>query len=295
MDRRAQVTQAADGRTIMFAEWGDLDGTPVFALHGTPGCRLNRHPNEELVRSAGAHLITYDRAGYGGSDRHRGRVVADCAGDVTAIAASLGVDRFAVMGSSGGGPHALAVAALLGERVTRAICNVGVAPYDAMGEDWITGMDPENVKEFGWALAGEDRLAAELKQEDERIRRIASVDPSAVLDTFDLAAADKAVLAREDFAQVMRESILEETRNGVWGWVDDDLAFTIPWGFDPAAITVPTRVLYGTSDVLVPAAHGAWLAATIPGAEAQVSELGHMGDPDEDLVGSLAWLTAAAP
>jgi pimeloyl-ACP methyl ester carboxylesterase len=293
VDRTAQVTKAGDGRAIVFAEWGDPDGVPVFAIHGTPGCRLNRHPNEELVRSTGARYITYDRAGYGGSDRLRGRVVADCVGDVVAIVDALGIEHFAVTGGSGGGPHALAVAALLGDRVTRAICNCGVAPYDGMGDDWFVGMDPENVKEFGWALEGEDRLATELAREDERIRRTVLVDPSKLLDDFDLPESDKAVLAREDFAQQMRESVLEESRNGIWGWVDDDLAFTIPWGFDPSTISVPTQVWYGSSDVLVPPSHGEWIARTVPGAVARLNELGHLGDPDADLVEALAWLTAA--
>jgi pimeloyl-ACP methyl ester carboxylesterase len=110
VDRTCQVTRAPDGRTLTFAEWGDLGGSPVFALHGTPGCRLNRHPNNELVRSTGARMITYDRAGYGGSDRHRGRIVADDVGDVAAIADSLGIGHFSIFGGSGGGPHALAVA-----------------------------------------------------------------------------------------------------------------------------------------------------------------------------------------
>jgi pimeloyl-ACP methyl ester carboxylesterase len=291
MDQTAQVTKAADGRILMFAEWGDPDGKPVFALHGTPGCRLGRHPNEELVRSTGVRVITYDRAGYGGSDRHRGRVVADCVGDVAAIADALGLDRFAVWGGSGGGPHALAVAALLGERVTRAACVVGVAPYDILGDDWFVGMDAENVKEFGWALEGEDRLASELGREHEEVLRKASVDPSAILDQFDLAESDKAVLAREDFAQVLRESVFEEARLGVWGWVDDDLAFTRPWGFDPGTIDVPTLVCYGNADVLVPPAHGEWIARTVPNAVVRLNELGHLGDPDVDLVERHAWLT----
>ena len=293
MDRTAQTTTAADGRTVMFAEWGDLQGKPIFLLHGTPGCRLYRHPNEDLMRSTGARIITYDRAGYGGSDRHRGRIVADCVGDVVAIADALGIDRFAVTGGSGGGPHALAVAALLGDRVTRAICAVGVAPYEALGDDWYAGMDPENVKEFGWALEGEDRLARELAQEDEKVRRIVAVDPSAMLDGFDLPAADKAVLARKDFAAIIQAGTIEQTRNGVWGWVDDDLCFTLPWGFDPATITVPTQVCYGTADVLVPRSHGDWIARTVPGAVVKLNELGHMGDPDVDLVEDCAWLTAA--
>jgi pimeloyl-ACP methyl ester carboxylesterase len=291
MDRTRQIAKAADGRVLTFAEWGDRSGSPVFALHGTPGCRLNRHPNEDLVRSAGVRLITYDRAGYGGSDRHRGRMVADDAGDVAAIADGLGIERFAVFGGSGGGPHALAVAALLGDRVIRAACVVGVAPFEALGDDFFTGMDPENVKEFGWALEGEDRLAAELELLDQQLRQRAAADPASILGDFQLSESDKQALGREDLAQVLREVVLEQTRNGVWGWVDDDLAFTSSWGFDPASITVPTQISYGTEDVLVPVRHGEWIARTVPGAVVKLSELGHFGDPDADLVERLAWLT----
>ena len=177
--------------------------------------------------------------------------------------------------------------------MTRAICDVGVAPYEALGEEWYAGMDPENVKEFGWALEGEDRLRTELEREDKQIRHMVSVDPSKILDQFDLPESDRAVLAREDFGQVLRETIVEQTRNGVWGWVDDDIAFTRPWGFDPATITVPTQVRYGTSDVLVPPGHGKWIAQTVPGAMVKLNELGHMGDPDVDLVDRHAWLTAS--
>jgi pimeloyl-ACP methyl ester carboxylesterase len=292
MEKTAQVATAPDGRSVMFAEWGEPDGFPVFALHGTPGCRLNRHPDTELLRSTGVRQITYDRAGYGGSDRHRGRRVVDDVGDVAAIADTLGIGRFAVWGGPGGGPHALAVAAVLGDRVTRAVCEVGIAPFDAMGDAWFEGMDPENVKEFGWAQEGEERLIVELEAEDEKLRRMVLDDPSKVLEQFDLPDSDREVLARPDFATVLRETMLEQSRNGVWGWVDDDLAFTTPWGFDPATITVPTQIRYGTSDVLVPAAHGAWLAAAIPGATVKLNRLGHLGDPDVDLVERNAWLTA---
>jgi pimeloyl-ACP methyl ester carboxylesterase len=290
-DRTAQVATTADGRALAFAEWGDPGGFAVFSLHGTPGCRLNRNPNEELVRSAGVRLITYDRAGYGRSDRHRGRIVADDAADIAAIADHLGIGRFSVFGGSGGGPHALAAAALLGDRVHRAACVVGVAPYDVLGDSFFTGMDPENVKEFGFALDGEDRLAAEIVKIDQEFRAEMAADPATALSGFELPEADREVLARPDMAAMLREVALEQTRNGVWGWVDDDLAFTQPWGFDPATITVPTQIWYGTKDVLVPPIHGEWLACTVPGAQVRLNENGHLGNPDSDLVERLAWLT----
>src|SRR4051812_42639133 len=118
-DLTHQLARADDGRTLCFAEWGDPNGFPVIALHGTPGGRLNRSAFQDRVVQAGARVITYDRAGYGSSDRLHGRVVVDCVPDVRAIADQLRLDRFALTGGSGGGPHCLAVAARLGDRVVR--------------------------------------------------------------------------------------------------------------------------------------------------------------------------------
>jgi pimeloyl-ACP methyl ester carboxylesterase len=146
----------------MFAEWGTAEGFVVFSLHGGPGSRFGRFFDERVYAEMGARVITYDRPGYGGSDRRRGRSVADCVDDVAAIADRLDVDRFAVTGGSVGGPHCLAVAAGLPERVIGAICTAGPAPFDAPGLDWFEGMDPLNVREIDWALAGEDVLAPEL-------------------------------------------------------------------------------------------------------------------------------------
>jgi pimeloyl-ACP methyl ester carboxylesterase len=281
VERRRQLAQARDGRVLAFAEWGDPTGFPVFSLHGTPTSRLWRHPDESRYAEAGARVVTYDRPGYGGSDRHRGRRVVDCAADVEAIADQLGLDRFAVTGRSGGGPHSLAVAARLPERVVQAESVVGIAPFDAAGLDWFHGMDANNVRETSWAVAGEEVAARELEREAaELLARIES-DASAVLGAdWQLAPVDRAALARPELADVIREAFGEAFRNGVWGWVDDDLAFVSGWGFDPAEIRVPTRVVYGAADALVPAGHGEWLASHIPGAELVVErELGHFADP----------------
>jgi pimeloyl-ACP methyl ester carboxylesterase len=143
------VITTPDGRDVAYEQNGDPDGAPVFVLHGTAGCRLSgRHPDPSRVRDAGLLVVTYDRPGYGRSTRDRGRSLTDCVSDVEAIADELGLGRFAVMGGSGGGPHALAVGARLPARVTRVLCNVGVAPYDAEGLDWAAGMDPGNVREL---------------------------------------------------------------------------------------------------------------------------------------------------
>jgi pimeloyl-ACP methyl ester carboxylesterase len=294
MARDGQVATAADGRTLAFAEWGDPAGHPVFGLHGTPNSRLARHWDESVFVDAGARLITYDRPGYGRSDRHAGRGVVDCVGDVVAIADTLGIDRFSVTGTSGGGPHALAVAARAPERVTRAGCTVSPAPFDAPGFDWFEGMDPLNVKEIGWAVDGEAALVPELEREAAAMLARVAGDPSKVLgDDWELSAADRVELARPERAGMIRADVAESFRAGVWGWVDDDLAVVAPWGFDVEEISVRTRVVFGATDVLVPVQHGRWLARHVPGAEVVVEEAaGHLATP-ELVVERLRWLVGA--
>lgn len=291
-----QTIRTPDGRQLAYAEWGDPDGVPAISIHGTPGCRLGRHPNQDLVRDAGIRLITFDRAGYGQSDRNPGRRVVDVVPDVRALADSLGFETFALAGGSGGGPHTLAAAALMPERVTRAACIVGIAPYDALGhEEWVRGMDPMNVKEFGWAIDGEERLVKELTREAAEMRERVKVDPSTVLGDFVLPEADRVILARQDVAQIIRDTTEEQYANGVWGWVDDDLAFTTPWGFDPSTVKVPTAIWWGAEDVLVPPQHGEWLAKTVPDAVVrQMTGAGHQSDPDTDFKLLSAWLRDGA-
>lgn len=290
-----QSVSTSDQRTLTFAQWGDPKGFPVFSLHGSPGSRLSRHYDETVYVQAGARLITYDRPGYGGSDRHPGRRVVDCVGDVAAIADTLGIDRFAVTGASGGGPHALAVAARLPERVTRLACAVSLAPYDASDFDWLEGMDPVNVRFTEIALQGGPAHVAELESEASNILERIAEDPGNWLgDEWQVSEADQVELARRERHDVTRENFAEAFRNGVWGWVDDDLALLSPWGFGVSEISIPTRVIYGATDVFVPKRHGEWLAENVPGAEVVMEEdQGHLGDPD--LVAErLAWLVRPA-
>jgi len=284
-DNRIRFVNVEDGRTLAFEQYGDPDGSPVFLLHGTPGCWLSgRHPDESRVVEAGLRLITYDRPGYGQSARQKGRRVVDCVADITAIADELGIDRFFVKGGSGGGPHALAAGARLPQRVTRVACDVGVAPYEADDLDWLAGMAPANVKEFNWALAGEETLRPELEKQAEQAIAKVEADPKTLLNEFNLSAADLAVLEDPRVQQRLRATTREAFANGVSGWVDDDLAFTVPWGFDVSELDVPVEIRYGATDVLVPAGHGEWLAAHIPHATVTVDDSGgHLSDPDEGL------------
>ena len=297
MGEPLRTFETPDGRTLAFAVWGDPEGFPILGLHGTPGCRLGRWPREELYVELGVCFVTHDRAGYGRSDRRHGRRVADEVADVRALADELGFDRFGVSGGSGGGPHSLACAALLPDRVVRAVCDVGVAPLGTPGLEqvaWLAGMDPENVKEFGWALAGEDVLTRELQPLQEELEERVRVDPSTILQDFDMSESDRAEMARPEIMQIIRESTFEWAANGVGDWVDDGLAFVQPWGFDPADISVPVLIRYGMTDVLVPPAHGEWLAANVPGCIVKINDVaGHLGaNPEQEIAESAGWLSA---
>jgi pimeloyl-ACP methyl ester carboxylesterase len=300
MGEPLKTTTTPDGRVLAFAIWGDPSGFPVLTLHGTPGSRLERWPNEELYGNLGVCLVTHDRAGYGRSERRRGRSVADEVDDVVALADFLGFERFGVSGGSGGGPHALACAALLPDRVVRATCVVSIAPLGSSGlerDAWLAGMDPENVKEFGWAIAGEEVLTSELEREHAAMVQRVAADPTTVLGDFELSESDRAQLARPEISQIIRESTPEQALNGVWGWVDDDLAFIRPWGFEVLEIVVPVLVWYGTTDVLVPPTHGEWLAANVPGCLVKTDDVaGHLGsDPEREISENMLWLRDGAP
>jgi pimeloyl-ACP methyl ester carboxylesterase len=281
--------QTPDGRTLAVAEWGDPAGVPVIAIHGTPGSRLSRWRDADIYRRCGVRRISFDRAGYGQSTRRPGRRVADIAEDVRAIADDLGIDRFAVTGRSGGGPHALACAALLPDRVACCEAVVSVAPFDAEGLDWFMGQTPGNVTEGKTSLEGEAALRALVGPHRlEILERIASGEASALPDEYELSESDRLQQAKD--RAVFEQVITDGLRDGVDGWVDDDLAFVAPWGFDVGSIAVPTSLWYGRADTLVPAAHGDWLAEHIPGVEVFASEFGHFGD-DAHAERELTWLT----
>jgi pimeloyl-ACP methyl ester carboxylesterase len=158
-------------------------------------------------------------------------------------------------------------------------------------------MDAENVKEFGWAAAGEEVLMRELEAEHAKIAARVAEDPSSVLGDFDLSESDRKELTRKERMQIIGESWAEHSVRGVGGWADDDLAHIRPWGFDVDEITVPVLVRYGATDVLVPPAHGEWLAAHVPGCVVKVDGVaGHIGaDPTEEIAESARWLRDGEP
>jgi pimeloyl-ACP methyl ester carboxylesterase len=284
-------TKAQDGRTLTFIERGDPDGVPVIVCHGTPGSRYTRHPDPELYERHGMHMVAYDRPGYGGSDPQPGRSVADAAGDIRAIADELGFERFAVVGGSGGAPHALACGALLGDRVTRVGALVTPAPSDTEEFDFFAGLAELNVKEFGAALEGQQAIDAYVQPYVEALQR----DPDAVIDEIasELPEVDRAIVSREEFRQIMRQSFAEAVRQGVRGWSDDDLAFAKPWGFELEDVDAEVRLWQGELDVLAPRSHGEYVAGRLPNARFELLEGGgHFLDDEWAVV--LDWLRLGA-
>ena len=256
------------GRTLDVFVSGE-DGEPlVIDLPGTPqGHRLDG-ALEEAAAATGLRIASLARPGYAGSTRLPGRTVADVVPDVLAVADSLGYEKFAVMGSSGGGPHALACGALAGDRCVAVAVVSGVGPWAATGLDFLDGMGEGNEIEFGAALEGEEPLRKLLVLWRAEILAAGEQGTFASLQSV-LSPPDQKVMTG-DFARHMHESFCLALENGVDGWGDDDLAFTRPWGFDLARVAVPVFLWQGEQDLMVPPAHGRWLADAIPGCRARL-------------------------
>lgn len=264
-----------DGRRLDVQVSGPPSGLPLIFHHGTPGSVVQARAVARAAHARGLRLVTTSRPGYGASSRHPGRTVADVAADTAAVLDSMQVRRCVVAGWSGGGPHALACGARLADRVAAVAVIAGVAPYPAEGLNWMAGMGEQNVEEFGAALAGEKELRGYLEAHASELRDASPEGLVAALDTL-LPDVDRAVLT-DEFGVDLAESIHEALRVGVDGWVDDDLAFTRPWGFTVDEVRVPTSVWQGEADLMVPFAHGQWLATRIPGvAEHLRSGEGHL-------------------
>jgi pimeloyl-ACP methyl ester carboxylesterase len=228
-------------------------------MHGTPGSRRGPRPRASVLYRLGIRLICYDRPGYGGSDRRAGRTVADAAGDVQAIAEALDLGTFAVVGRSGGAPHALACAAQLSGWVSSVVALVGLAPPDAPGLDWYEGMTYSNKTEM--AQEGAAEIAATLTLRTEQY----SADPQLLLDRLrpELTRPDLRIVDEVAIQRLLSESYAEALRQGAEGWIDDSLALRNPWDFDLAKIKVPVLIWHGLDDVFSPVGHARWLAHRI--------------------------------
>lgn len=269
-----QFTRSPGGPIICFADYGPSDGYPVLFLHQSPGCRLSmRFPDQ--VAALGGRLISYDRPGCGQSPRRIGRSIVDCVPDVEAVIDALGLDESAVVGYSGGAPHALAVGARLAGRVSRIACYGAIAPLEEVGlAAWSKGQRDDMGDFVAAVMAGEKALAPMLAQEDAEARAVASPDDP------------------------IGAIVLESTRNGAGGWIDDELAWARPWGFDLRDIVAPTWIWSNPNDPVTPPNQASWLAQRIPNAflVSSPNALGHVAvdDPHAARTALYSWLISGA-
>ena len=275
-----RILHAYDTRADKIAGGPAVQGSPtaVFWLHGSPNVGS---PPEPLFAAADANSlrwVSYDRPGYGGSGPLDGRTVASAAADVAAIADSLDIGRFTVLGHSGGGPHALACAALLPDRVVAAVSVSGPAPFDADGLDWFAGWSPGIAAENRAAADGRAALEAHWAQAEPE-------DMGAFFTAADIAALD----GRWSWLATVVGQAMEQ---GYEGYLEDTLAAVRPWGFPPDAIGVPVLIMHGANDKMVPCGHAEWLAARCRAAELRtVPDAGHITALDS-APEALAWLAA---
>ncbi len=277
-----------DGRDLRVSLCGAADGATVIFHHGWPGSRRMPPGWSESAEQHGINLVSFDRAGYGHSSRDEGRTIGSVAADTAAIADAVGAERFGVWGVSGGGPHALACAALLPGRTVAAALVAGAAPPDLPGLDYTAGMGESSVVEFPLAAQGIKvylpyvlrAIAAMYEAEDGIDEGFAAV----------LSPVDRALMESGRYDEYFASDRSDSLARGIYGWLDDGIATMGPWGFDLAAIEAPVLLVQGGQDLMVPEAHARGMAAVIPDATLEFHpEEGHMTlgmSPDR----ALEWL-----
>lgn len=265
------LLRTPDGRALDVTVTGPEAGLPLVFHHGTPGSVVQFRSMQRATAERSLRLVTWSRPGYGSSTRRPGRRVVDDVDDVALLLDHLGADRCVVAGWSGGGPHALASGARLPGRVAGVLVMSGAAPATAMaaeGLDFLAGMGEQNHVEFAAARAGEAALRAYLDVDVEGLRNVQPASIAAAMETL-LPPVDRAAL-HGDHGQDLAANLREAVRTGVDGWLDDDLEVIDDWGFAVEEVRVPTFVWQGGEDLMVPAAHGSWLAEHLPDVSAHL-------------------------
>jgi pimeloyl-ACP methyl ester carboxylesterase len=262
----------SDGRSLAYAEYGDLRGKPVFFFHGTPGSRTF-HPMDDVTKRLGVRLITTDRPGYGRSTFQPNRRLLDWPEDIAQLADALGIGSFAVMGHSGGGPHALACAFALPDRITSTAVLSGAGPIEALGAaDEMIPINKFGFKfgqYFPWFIG---RAVIGF------IFRERCTNPARAFDSDkNRPPADQAIMNRLEIRELCITSEIEAFRPGINGMAWDIRLITRPWGFRLEEIQVPVYIWHGTGDVDTPVAMGKILAARIPTSHLTICpDEGHM-------------------
>ena len=266
-DRASRVHRLADGRRIGYAEYGDPDGLPAIALHGTPGSRFMFALTDEAARARGLRIIAPERPGYGLSEAHHFDTLAETAYDVKALADALGLDRFALIGVSGGGPHAVAAAALLKDRVLRLAL---IGPVGPIGDcDHIrmshlhglifTHMAPSHHAAGAFFLG---------------LKTLIQLAPGAAYQLLmqRVTATDREVLHRPEVRANLQTALREGLRTGVEGPLQDLRLYCRPWNLPLAEIAVPAIMWQGSADSIVPPDAAYRLAGTLPNCTLEVIE-----------------------
>jgi pimeloyl-ACP methyl ester carboxylesterase len=283
VDTERRLITMPDGRDLDVLLAGPPGGLPLVIHEGTPIGLVLYPPRVQAAQDRNLRVILTARPGYERSTPRPGRRVVDVAADIAAVLDELGLDTFVTAGWSGGGPHALACAAALPGRCLAAASVAGVAPNGAEGLDWSAGMGPENIAEFKASVQGPAALTEYLDAEAASLGTVTGEQVAASLGGL-ISAVDKAALTGE-FADYIAAGLRAAVSTGIAGWRDDDLAFVQDWGFalEGARVTV----WQGGRDLMVPFAHGQWLAAHIRGARAHLLPGdGHLtlGGPGSGLV-----------
>lgn len=290
-NRRVLISEFTNsaGLNVQFVDGEEGDGLLIYH-HGTPAAGTLHEDVLAPARANNLRIVQLVRPGYGGSTRMPGRTVADIVPLADELADHLGYDEYVTMGWSGGGPHALGNVAL-SNRCRAGMCLAGVGMFNAPGLDFLAGMGQENLDEFGAALAGEAPLRAFLNDGAEGLRDVTGDEVIDAMSTL-LPQVDRDVLT-DEMAQWFAEELRWAVSAGVDGWLDDDIAFTIDWGFRLDEVTKPITLWQGSEDLMVPFAHGVWLAARLPDVEAHlVDGHGHLSIGEQAMREGFAFLRA---
>jgi pimeloyl-ACP methyl ester carboxylesterase len=266
---------AGGGRELCVEMAGDPGGKPVLVHNGTPN---SRHLYGGWIADAekkGIHLISYDRPGYGGSTAHPGHTVASGARDVRAVAEALGHDRLGIWGISGGGPYALGCAALLPDLAVAVAAVASLAPCGIEGFDYFTGMGELNAEDIKMFFS--DPEAARRRHRQDWAEAVAATPEQMAEILHSVLSPVDAEALTGGLAQWLTRSQKDGLAAGDQGWWDDGVSHLTSWGFDLHDIRVPVKIWHGHQDRFVPVQHGQWLAANVPGAEADISDRdGHL-------------------
>jgi len=282
---------ARDGRTLDVLVGGYASSrTALVCHHGTPSdATIWNDWHADAVENK-LRLISVSRPGYAFSERKTGRSVSCAAADVEDVLDALGIEKFLVIGWSGGGPHALACAALLPERCIAASVLAGVGPHGEPDLDSLSDMGPENIEHKKIAIQGEEPLREWAKVNAAAWFTIADEDLVAALGGL-VPEIDVYALNEQGQAKIWASSIRRCLQNGIDGYIDDSLVFCKYWGFKPSEIQTPVTIWQGDLDLMVPFTHGQWLIKHIPNAK-EMLEIGHghislIADKKQDIIDDL--------